>query len=151
MIKELGDATIYETWQSLCKKHGEVREDPVSGSFNSLCHDGKIVPTGKTRRNTTGFKAITWRKSTREEFYFLRAYVGKHKTPWPSGDTILKEILTDDILIDVIIEELPKLKNMIKEYRKAVLFRTKLKDKGITWFMEKYGTDGMRVKSKGRR
>lgn len=119
----------------------KLREDPISGMFNILHLDGRIVTTGKLGMNTSKHKAMLWRVATPDERSFLRAYVG-HETnaPWPSGDTLLELAEVQDALI----ESDKKTRRLYRKYKKGKLFRTVLKDNGITWFMQNYTEEGRR-------
>lgn len=146
-LKHLGKATCEQVIHHLIEKTKpgfKLREDPVSGMFNSLCLNGLIVPTGEEGVNTSGASAIIWRLANREERRFLRLYIGPdHKTPWPSADTLMEYNEVREFL-----RKHPnnKVRKSYKDYRKGLLFRTVLKDKGIVWFMENYDTNGAKVR-----
>lgn len=117
-----------------------LREDPVSGMFNMLCLKGMIVPTGKTKRNSSGFEAIVWRPAKRHERLFLRAFVGQDKkAPWPSPDTLLEIEEVADMLYN---HPSGKVRKMYRRYCKGVIFKRDFKDNGIKWLMRNYDESG---------
>jgi hypothetical protein len=121
-------------------------QDPISGCFNRLCQAGRIVPLGKTTKNATGKQGGLWRRSTRKEKQFILDYIGPKNPPWAGGDTTLEEL-----------SKVPEIRNAIKKHatekgwflyrkwNKGYQFKTLMKDNGIEWFMQNYGTNGKRL------
>lgn len=144
-LKRIGPATCEQVILELKEgmAPGKVlREDPISGMFNQLCLIGRIAPTGKEAKNTSGMSAMLWRITSPEERSFLKEYVGGEKrSPWPSPDTLLE---LEDVRKALRDHPSKEVRRMYRRYRKGILFKTLLKDKGIKWFMKNYETNGRR-------
>lgn len=143
MIRQLGLATCDQVILAMKKKELEkgktLREDPISGTFNLLCLKGLIAPNGEQDDNSSGHKAMLWRVTTPEEKEFIQRYVGTDTVPWPSPDTLLAIPEVRKVLKNHPNAEYRK---MYRRYRKGILFKTVFKDKGISWFMKNYETNG---------
>lgn len=118
----------------------KLREDPISGMFNLLHLEGRIVTTGKKGKNTSTRDAMLWRVSTPEERSFLKAFVGPaSKAPWPSPDTLIELEEVKEVLETIQVKQVRRL---YRRYKKGRLFKTLLRDKGIKWFMRNYDERG---------
>lgn len=121
-----------------------LREDPISGLFNSLHLSGKIAVTGEKALNTSRKDAMLYRVTTREERRFLKAYVGPDsKAPWPSGDTILEH---EAVRRAIKAIEDPRVRKLFRLYMKGVRFKTIYKDIGIKEFMKFFDENGRKRK-----
>lgn len=144
MLKRLGRATCEQVILALKESIPEgkmLREDPISGMFNLMCQRGMIVPTGKFTKNTSGHEAIVWRIAKPEEKEYLKKFVGDHKTPWPSPDTLLE---LKEVRMALKDHKSEKVQRMYHRYRKAIIFKSDFKDRGIKWLMANYETNGRR-------
>jgi hypothetical protein len=150
--------TPYGILMWLVEKHRDDKfafyQDPITGVLNTLQNEGMVVITGRLEKNPTGKNAHVLDFATPEQSDFIKKITGGGaKGNFASGDTLMDELAANPHFLDLMddTERIPsKTWNLFRKWQRGRPYKTVYKDKGITWFMENYNSNGKRKSRNGR-